>query len=86
MILNRLATWFVGASVLLHNPARFSAQCLEDLIVVAVLGKLVVAKLTQASENASGNGASLPFASLIVLTLLRGGSAATRCHDGRLWR
>jgi len=60
----------VGVAFLVYDPASFRTQCLEDFIVVAMLGELVVPVRAQAREDLGRDGSSTPLPSLVVLPLL----------------
>jgi len=60
----------VGVAFLVHDPASFRTQCLEDFVVVAMLGELVVPVRAQAREDLGRDGSSTPLPSLVVLPLL----------------
>lgn len=70
----------VSGAVFFHSPASLHAERLEDFIVVAVLGQLVVSIETQAGEDLSCNGAPAALSPLVVLSFLPGGQARPGRH------
>jgi len=60
----------VGSAIFFHDPASFCAESLEDLVVVAVFGKLVVPLSSKAGVDLGSNRSPSSFSPLVVLPLL----------------
>ena len=62
----------VGGTVLLDDPTGLVADGLEDLVVVAVLGELVVSVRPKPGVDLGGDRPPPPLPPLVVLPLLPG--------------
>ena len=60
----------IGGAIFFHDPTSLCAQSLQDLVVVAVLGKLVVPLSSKAGVDLGSNRSPSSLSPLVILPLL----------------